>query len=224
MASRDRRRAGREPEGPLQVSVRRLPRRPSLRADGGRVPSRATQVLRHRTCGRSSSRHAGNAAEVGCHASISRKLRSWHTGDHRRKIPRNNHRSRFRATETSTIDVIGMNIRVLPLSIRISPGRFPSQDRAPVQASSPPTSSSSPPPTSQGPQSLVTLQPPHLVPAMPIVVARWPPGLDLVRRARTAHPVPPVHATQHGGKDQSLSASTSSFTIWAARRTVRPSL
>src|SRR6202171_2604037 len=91
-------------------------------------------------------------------------------------------------TETSTIDVIGMNIRVLPLSIRISPGRFPSQDRAPVQASSPPTSSSSPPPTSHGPQSLVTLQPPHLVPAMPIVVARWPPGLDLVGRARTAHP------------------------------------
>src|SRR6202158_6393515 len=67
-------------------------------------------------------------------------------------------------TETSTIDVIGMYIRVLPLLIRISPGRFPSQDRAPVQARSPPTRSSSPPPTSHGPHSLVMDRPPRFVP------------------------------------------------------------
>ena len=76
--------------------------------------------------------------------------------DQRRNSDRNNHRSTFSAAETSSIDVIGTYIRVLPLLIRISPGRFPSQDRAPVQARSPPTSSSSPPPTSHGPQSLVT--------------------------------------------------------------------
>src|ERR1700694_5389885 len=96
-------------------------------------------------------------------------------------------------TETSTIDVIGMYIRVLPLLIRISPGRFPSQDRAPVQARSPPTSSRSPPPTSHGPQSLVTDRPSRFVPPMPLSSRRGPWVLTLAGRARAACPVPSVH-------------------------------
>src|ERR1700721_1540609 len=98
------------------------------------------------------------------------RMNDW-TFDQRWNSDRNNHRRTFTAAETSTIDVIGMYIRVLLLLMRISPGRFPSQDRAPIQARSPPTSSSSPPPTSHGPQSLVTDRPPRLLPPMPL---SWP--------------------------------------------------
>src|ERR1700737_3125140 len=86
-----------------------------------------------------------------------------------------------------------MYIRVLPLLIRISPGRFPSQDRAPVQARSPPTRSSSPPPTSHGPHSLVMDRPPRFVPPTRLPSRRSrrsSPPRDERRRLAI---VPPAH-------------------------------
>ena len=54
----------------------------------------------------------------------------------------------FSKIETSSINVIGMYMRVLPLLIRMSPGRLPNHERAPVQASNPPPASHGPTPWS----------------------------------------------------------------------------
>lgn len=110
----------------------------------------------------------------------------------RRNTDRSSQRITFRTRETRSIDVIGMYIRVVPLVTRMSPGSFPNQERAPVQASSPHPSRSSPPPTSHGPQSLVTdPRPPCSWPPETVLVA-WASVLNPRRRTRSEGSAPAV--------------------------------